>query len=195
MRKNIKALIDADSSVLDIGCGTGALVFSLSSQSTQVIGLDLNAEILKFCDIKRKKLGIENVEFVEKDASESIFLHEYAFDYAVLSMVLHQFSQAEANQVLCSVRKSVRNIIMADFNIPLPKNGFGWGAEMIERIAGGDHYAHFKEYRKAGGLDYFLDFHQLDIIDSQNSGLGVIRIIKTMPRNSLSPAIHQSADQ
>ncbi len=183
VRKIIQDFIDSNTSVLDIGCGTGELVLGLSHKAATAVGLDTNDEVLKCARIKSKRLQIENVEFVSKDANDAGFLSKTHYDYAVFSMVLHQFSLVEANQVLNSARRAAKYIILADFTIPLPKNGVGWGAKLIERIAGGEHYDHFTEYQKQGGLKYFLDYHQLAIIDSRIGGLGAIWVIKAVPKN------------
>ncbi|MFW6149582.1 MAG: class I SAM-dependent methyltransferase [Atribacterota bacterium] len=183
VRKTIKDLVDPNSTIIDIGCGTGELVFYLSPQAKKVVGLDMNEEVLKYSRMKKRRLQISNVEFVSKDVNDSDFLSEAHFDYAVLSMVLHQFSLAEANQVLNSARRVAKYIVMIDFTCPLPENAIGWGAKLIERIAGGQHYMHFKEYQRHNGLNYFLDYHRLAIIESRVGGLGDIRIIKALEKN------------
>jgi len=181
-RKIIADLIDPGSTILDIGCGTGELVFYLSRQAKKVVGLDMNALILKYARIKKKRLKIENVEFVSKDANDAGLPSETHYDYAVFSMVLHQFSLAEANQILNSIKTLTKYIILADFTNPLPKNVIGWGARFIERIAGGEHYLNFKKYQKQSGLKYFLDYQKLSVIESRIGGLGAIRIIKVSPK-------------
>src|SRR6056297_3857389 len=184
VRKIIKDLIDPNSTVIDIGCGTGELVFYLSSQAKKVVGLDMNEEGLKYSRIKKRRLQIGNVEFVSKDVNDSDFLSGTHFDYAVLSMVLHQFSLAEANQVLNSARRVAKYIVMVDFSCPLPENAIGWGARLIERIAGGQHYMNFKDYQRHNGLNYFMDYHQLAIIENRVGGLGDIQIIKALAKKS-----------
>jgi ubiquinone/menaquinone biosynthesis C-methylase UbiE len=185
VRKIIKDLIEPDSTVIDIGCGTGELVFYLSSQVKRVVGLDINEEGLNYARMKKKKLKIGNVEFVSKDVNDADFLSGARFDYAVLSMVLHQFSLTEANSVLQSAMRVAQYILMVDFSSPLPENAIGWGARLIERMAGGQHYMHFKDYQRHNGLNYFLDYHQLAIIESRIGGLGDIQIIKALEKKSL----------
>lgn len=183
VRKIIKNLIDVNSTVVDVGCGTGELVFYLSYQASKVIGFDLNEGVLEYSRMKKRRLRVNNVDFVTKDVKDPGFLAGNYFDYAVLSMVLHQFNLVEANQILNSTKKVAEHLIIADFINPLPENIVGWGATMIERIAGGNHYYNFKKYQKQGGLNYFLDHHRLTIIEKQIGGLGVIQILKTMPKN------------
>lgn len=157
------------------------MVFRLSRQSRKVIGLDLNDEVLEYSRMKKRKLQIENIEFVSKDVNDAGFLSGTHFDYVVLSMVLHQFSVTETNQVLVSALGVAEFIIIADFTCPLPGNMIGWGARMIERMAGGEHYLNFQNYQKQGGLSYFLNCHRMAILKKKIGGLGVIQVIKTTP--------------
>jgi hypothetical protein len=57
------------------------------------------------------------------------------------------------------------------------------GVEIIEKMAGKEHYLYFKQYQSLGGLNYFLDYHQLIIKKELIRGLGVIRVIKASPIN------------
>ena len=177
----IADFISPDKTVLDIGCGTGELVFRLARQASMVTGVDLNDEMLTYSRLKQKKGQVENVEFISKDVNNLDFLFGSDYDYVILSMFLHQFSVKEANQLLAFVQGIARHIILADFIHPLPNNLIGWGAKMIERIAGGDHYLHFKEYQKQGGLNYYLDYHSMTVMEKKLGGLGIIQMIKTVP--------------
>lgn len=184
VRKVIKGLVQPETTVIDIGCGTGVLVFYLSNNAVKVVGLDKNAEVLKFSKNKKRRLGINNIEFIEKDINDSDTLSEKSFDFVILSMVLHQFSLKEANHVLESAKKIASYIVMADFNSPLSNNIIGFGSRMIEKIAGGQHYMNFKDYQKRNGLDYFLDYHQLLILENQTAGLGAVRVVKVLVQDS-----------
>jgi len=183
VRKIIYDITEPNATAVDIGCGTGELVFFLAPRLTKVIGLDINENVLKYSRKKMRGLEIDNVKFIEKDVNDADFLNKYQFDYAILSMVLHQFSTAEANQVLDSAKKVARYIILVDFSIPLPATIAGQGALLIEKIAGGEHYNNFKAYQKNNGLNYFLKNHQLSIIEDKLGGLNVIRIVKTFSKS------------
>jgi hypothetical protein len=51
-------------------------------------------------------------------------------------------------------------------------------------MAGGQHYMNFKDYQRNNGLNYFLEYHQLAIIESKIGGLGDIQIIKALEKKS-----------
>jgi ubiquinone/menaquinone biosynthesis C-methylase UbiE len=112
VRKIIKNLISANTFILDVGCGTGVLVFFLSDLAKKVIGVDKNKQILEYAQRKKSKWQIINVEFVSKDANDLKLFSEICFDYVIFSMFLHQFSTIEAHRVLDLVKKNAKYIIL-----------------------------------------------------------------------------------
>lgn len=148
-----------------------------------VLGFDINTESLKYARAKSKNLKIGNVKFINKDVINDQFFNKIHFDYVIFSMVLHQFSLEEANKILYLIKGSAKYIILADYDIPLPKNIYGLGAKLIEKMAGGQHYINFKDYQKHNGLDYFLNHHQLLLIENQSAGSGILRIVKALAYN------------
>lgn len=171
-------MILPDSLVLDIGCGTGELVFYLSGKANTVIGIDKDQTILKYAQWKKDRLRIDNVIFLNKNINDTAMFPEYHFDYIVFSLFMHQITINEVDQVIEVVKEGSRNIILADFNFHLPKNMPGQVARIVEWLAGGEHYHKFKEYQKMGGLDYITRKHQLAINDDLTAGSGVFRVIK-----------------
>ena len=185
VRKIIKKMIHPDSLVLDIGCGTGELVFYLSGKANTVIGIDKDQAILKYAQWKKERLKIDNVIFLNKNINDMTLYSDYYFDYTVFSLFIHQITINEVDQIIEAVKECSRNIILADFNSPLPKNLSGLAARTIEWLAGGEHYCKFKEYQKMGGLDYIIRKHQLVINGDLTAGSRVFRVIKV---STLKPA-------
>jgi len=85
-------LLDANSrlggTVLDVGCGTGALTLRLASSGYQVTGVDISTEMLSQLARRAKKL---DVSLVEADIFALPF-PESSFDAAVSRWVLPHFS-------------------------------------------------------------------------------------------------------
>jgi ubiquinone/menaquinone biosynthesis C-methylase UbiE len=52
-----------DSTVLEIGCGTGSLALSMARHAGHIHGLDISAEMLRIADQKRLTQGVTNVTF------------------------------------------------------------------------------------------------------------------------------------
>jgi 2-polyprenyl-3-methyl-5-hydroxy-6-metoxy-1,4-benzoquinol methylase len=58
-----KALITPESTVLDVGCGTGSLALILAPHAREVHGLDLSPGMLKIARSKAANQGVSNVSF------------------------------------------------------------------------------------------------------------------------------------
>ena len=80
------ALLDADWTVGDLGCGNGRLTETLAPFVRRVIGVDQSAAMLAAA---RKRLaGVENAEFRQGDV-EHLPLDDAELDVAVVFLVLH----------------------------------------------------------------------------------------------------------
>ncbi len=75
--------IGSEDTVLDIGCGNGALTSDLAKKAQKVIGIDLNEKNIKFA---KEKFSAPNVEYLIGDATKD--LPDRRFDVMVLSNVL-----------------------------------------------------------------------------------------------------------
>lgn len=105
-------------SVLDVGCGTGALLASIAEMNTQVIlaGIDITPEMIS---VAREKLG-QRAELVVGDV-ENLPWQENTFDAIVSTYAFHHFPRpkialAEIKRVL----KPKGVLIMADVWLPAP---------------------------------------------------------------------------
>jgi len=176
-RKNIAALINPDVEILDLGCGTGELVFELSHKVKKAVGLDIDENMIKYAQLKKERLALENIEFINKDINDRSILTKNKFDFIVLSMFLHQLKKKEADEIISLIKNMTKNIIFADYMSPLPKTIAGKGAKIIERIAGAEHSKNFRDYQHLGGLSYYLKFHQLNPVFKNITGLGLIKIV------------------
>ena len=79
--------------LLDVGCGTGALLyaFSLASPEAELVGIDLSAEML---EVARAKLG-SSIE-LRQGRAESLPFDDESFDLVVSTSVLHYLRRPEA---------------------------------------------------------------------------------------------------
>lgn len=71
------------STVLDIGCGNGALAFDVAEKASKIIAIELNGYNLK---VARNKYSKKNIEYIKGDATKYDFDGE--FDAVILSNVL-----------------------------------------------------------------------------------------------------------
>lgn len=75
--------VKLDDTVLDIGCGNGALTYDLAKKAKRVIGVDLNKENIK---IAKEKYSAPNIKYIVGDVVED--LPNEKFNVVVLSNVL-----------------------------------------------------------------------------------------------------------
>jgi 2-polyprenyl-3-methyl-5-hydroxy-6-metoxy-1,4-benzoquinol methylase len=75
--------IERGSKILDIGCGIGALTYSISKKAKEVVACDLNPISIEFA---KKNYRRNNIEYIVADATNYDFKQK--FDYITLSNVL-----------------------------------------------------------------------------------------------------------
>jgi len=82
--------IEKNSTVLDIGCGSGELTFDLAKKAKYVVAIDNS---LNKINKAIKKCNKENIKYIHGDATTYDFKEK--FDYIVLSNVLEHISDRQ----------------------------------------------------------------------------------------------------
>ena len=167
--------------VLDVCCGTGDQAFNYAKVGIIATGIDSDPSMLKLAgkDSRRQDIGI--VSFQLADAQNLPFKGGF-FDYASISFALHEKERAARDKIITEMKRVVKKdgtLIFVDFQVPLPKNLFTLLVNIIEFIAGRNHYRHFKDYLAQGGLDEILKKNQLAAEKKSYLNDGLITIIKT----------------
>jgi SAM-dependent methyltransferase len=111
--------------VLDVGCGIGDvsfLVATLVGPQGLVVGVDLDAEALKFADERRAAQGIANVEFRQSDA-RSADSGGRLFDAAIGRLVLLYMN--DPTEALRQIAERVRPGGIVAFQEPVMRNVVG----------------------------------------------------------------------
>jgi demethylmenaquinone methyltransferase/2-methoxy-6-polyprenyl-1,4-benzoquinol methylase len=139
------------STALDIACGNGTLPLKHSRRASHVTGIDISEASLEYGRRRAEKAGVENVDFIQLDATELSLFSDQNFDYATVSMAIHQFNAADALSVLNEMKRVAQTIIIIDYNYPLRGLG-GMAAKLIERMAEEEHNRNFMSYMEKGGL-------------------------------------------
>jgi len=121
--------IDKDSSVLDIGCGIGALSYDVAKKAKLVIGIDINK---RFIEIASQKFKKDNITYIFDNAITYKF--DNSFDYIILSNVLEHIK--DRIKFLNKIKKLSRIILLR-----VPCLNRDW----------------FTLFKKDLGLDYRLD--------------------------------------
>ena len=149
--------------VLDVCCGTGAQILEYAQRGPIAVGIDNDPAMLRVAKGKRMKQKLDNISFQLADATSLPFKNSY-FDYVSISFGLHDKIRQVRNRVVSEMKRVVKQhgaLIMADYEVPLPRNIWAIAARGIEFLVSGSHYEGFKDYLGSGGLDGILRTHNL----------------------------------
>lgn len=100
----VGASLSETDSVMDFGCGVGRLSIPLARRAGHVLGVDISAAHLREAETNRKKLGCDNVTFLQaKSVSDIRDLHHFDL---VISLIVLQHNpppvMLEILDALCS---------------------------------------------------------------------------------------------
>jgi SAM-dependent methyltransferase len=154
-RQIIADLVSEGASVLDIGCGTGALCLKLCQhRHCRVIGLDLSRKMIRFAE---EKNSCPNVTFVHGDATNLSIYPDHSFDFAVMLVFIHELDAARQKQALSEAMRVANRLIICDSVASLPRNKGGFLIWLAETLFGCEHRPHFKRFLAQGGIKGLLD--------------------------------------
>jgi len=161
----IKNLVESQSTIIDVGCGTGRLEFSISGKCKSVLGIDLSKKNIDRANMKLLQHPDDKISFQHSSLSEIINEGKIHFDFAILTYVIHEVDEEERLDLLNEIARIADTIIIGDYLVPKPK-GFGsYFSEIIEFIAGAEHYRNYKSYVANGGIQYLANKTGLKIIN------------------------------
>ncbi len=160
-------------SVLDFCCGTGnQLKFLLKSDIKDVIGVDLSENM-----IAQTQVGEYNPKCLLEDATKTSF-DDHKFDMGMVSFALHEKSIDVAKGIIEEAKRVVKKggyFAVVDYCFDKKSYFPGrWGSIVIEKMAGGEHYANFNTYIAKGGLNYL--FENQKIIEEKSFLFGAVRM-------------------
>ncbi|MCG3209093.1 MAG: D-alanine--poly(phosphoribitol) ligase subunit 1 [Anaerolineae bacterium] len=83
--------------VLEIGCGTGMLLFRVAPHCARYVGLDISAAALEYIwqQIEQLNLGLPHVELMERRADELAGLGPDKFDTIIINSVVQNFASVD----------------------------------------------------------------------------------------------------
>jgi len=172
--EQIKNHIEPNSTVIDVGCGTGRFSFSVSDKCKSVWGIDLSERNIKRAKHTLAKNQNEKISFKHKSISEIIAEGEEHFDYAVMTFVIHEVVESERINLLNEILSVADKIIIGDYLVPKPDGFWSLLNEAVEFTAGRDHYRNYKSYLNKGGLKEL----------AKENGLKIESEIKNKPSTS-----------
>ncbi len=148
----IKEIIKEGSDVLDVGCGTGRLLFQLADKCNGVTGIDLSLKNIYKAKENLVKNPVKNIQIIHGNALELQNKINKKFDYSILTYVIHEMHFKERIEVINQLKKISNKIIIGDYLVPHPKSFYGKLNWAVEFAAGRDHFNNFKNFLENGGL-------------------------------------------
>jgi ubiquinone/menaquinone biosynthesis C-methylase UbiE len=164
----LKKIIQSDSEIIDVGCGTGRLSFKLSGNCKAVLGIDLSRRNIERAKLNLLKSPHFNVTFEHSDIG-GIINKGQTFDYAILTYVIHEVDKKDRIDLLRQIAKVADRIVIGDYSVAPQKGLAGSITGIIEFVAGREHYRNYRSYVADGGLQYLADASGLRIINEQKN--------------------------
>ena len=140
--------------VLDVGCGTGAQLQLYRPLGCRLAGIDASPAMAAEA---ARKLGGSAV--IQVGDGANLPYADATVDLVLMSMMLHALPPATREPVLKEAARVLRDegrILVLDYH-PGPRAGVwsratGLGIDLIERLAGGDHAASYRQFMSVGGV-------------------------------------------
>jgi ubiquinone/menaquinone biosynthesis C-methylase UbiE len=179
----ISAMVEDSSSVIDIGCGIGSLVFNLSHRCSKVVGIDVSSKMISYAKKRQVRKECSNVEFYHLCASLLTEIFTDTFDYVIMGQILHETSTDIRERILEGTKRITQKMIISDYRAPLPHNMYGVMIRWVEYIAGSEHNKNFKSWQSIEGIDGFISRHRLKVEEEipyrlGGNDIGIGKIIK-----------------
>jgi ubiquinone/menaquinone biosynthesis C-methylase UbiE len=171
-------MLPPDKKIIDIACGTGSFAFKLALKSKHVTGIDYSESMIRVAMKRKDRTAVNNVDFILDNAVNLKKFRHNEFDIATLSMAIHQFSQEMGFQVLIESMRIAREILIIDYSYPLIPDIYRYMVQLVERIAGKEHYSNFRSYIRFGGITNYLKEMSIKTIVKKSNRNGIFTIFK-----------------
>jgi SAM-dependent methyltransferase len=162
-RKLVRRHIKSGSSLVDIGCGTGELVFFLADSCRELVGVEASHRMWAYGHQRAKDSGLANVRIIFASGDTLQAFPSGYFDYATACMVLHEMETKQRLPVLREMQRLARTLILVDYRVPPPLHFVATVCRFIERLAGSQHYGNYLSFAKGGGLLPLLETSGLSV--------------------------------
>ena len=167
----VKKIVELNSSLLDVGCGTGRFAFQMEDICSRIDGIDPSLRNIKVATKRLKRNGFGKINFYHSDAINFSINSDSNYDYALLSYVIHEIDELLRVSILRTLSQKAYKIIIIDYLAPKPQSAWRFLNEVVEFAAGAGHYKNFKSYIKNNGIKGL----------AEQSGLKIIHEIKNHP--------------
>jgi SAM-dependent methyltransferase len=123
--------------ILDVGCGTGALCAVLNEMGLSVTSIDIAEKML---DVARSKKENENVRIVQGNILEELPFDDKVFDISFASYVAHGLEQQERKHMYAEMSRVTKHwVVIHDYN-----QSRSLLISIVEWLEGGDYFGFIK---------------------------------------------------
>ncbi len=123
--------------VLDIGCGTGALCKTLYDKGLKVVGVDPSKGMLKQAERKLRNIPIELVHIVP---AEGIPFKDKSFDIVITSYVAHGLKKEDRMKLYKEMKRLSKGVVIIhDYN-----QNRALRTTIVEWLENGDYFNFIK---------------------------------------------------
>lgn len=171
--REIKKVIKPNSTVIDVGCGTGRFSFSAADKVNSVVGIDLSSKNIATANQTLQNNQNNKISFLHTNLANLISQNHH-FDYAVMTYVIHEVNPDERIALLKEMSQIADKIIIGDYIVPVNKGFWSTLNVIVEYLAGKEHYTNFKDFIANDGL----------IRLAEDAGLKILSEIKDKPITS-----------
>ena len=144
--------IKPDSTIIDVGCGTGRFSFFIADKCKSVLGIDISERNIIRAKRNLAKYDADKVSFRHISLNEMRLEKSGSFDFAVTTYVLHEIDESDRVQQLQIMSELADKIIIGDYLFPNRKGFWNLLNEIVEFAAGSDHYKNYKNFMANGGI-------------------------------------------
>ena len=152
-------------SILDVGCGTGAQLARYQPAGCALYGIDTSPAMLA---VAQKQLG--SAADLRLESATAMPFDDQTFDLITSTLVLHEMAPATRDEVLAEMQRVLKpngRLLLIDFHPGPYRFPKGWFTKAFitvsERMAGRDHYRHYRHFMGAQGLPNLIGKHKLQI--------------------------------
>jgi ubiquinone/menaquinone biosynthesis C-methylase UbiE len=156
-------LIELESSIVDVGCGTGFFSFSVADKCKSVLGIDLSKRNIEKANKNLRERPNAKLSFRNAYLHDAVSVENKHFDYAVITYVIHEVNIEDRIPLLKEMAQVADKIIVGDYLIPCSKDFAGTVVKTVEFIAGKEHYRNFRTYEANGGIQSLAEKAGLSI--------------------------------
>jgi len=169
---------------LEVACGTGTLSYLLAKKGFNVLALDKSYSMIRHAYNKIDDSCIGKITAIRGDASTMPF-YSSSFDAVIIQLGLHEMKdkiRIDSGREMIRVAKKNAVFIVFDFT-PTKKWSFSkFILLIIEFIAGLDHFRNGRRFIKDGGIVFFLENLNLEIIKNHSFFNGNICLVEARKR-------------